>query len=374
MNTDWIKNFNKEEFIGPFVIDKDCDYEAAMISKITAFLKILKPNLDKDTYSSLQYFSENVMHTVHLVYEGRADEAQAFIQECFEDFENGEISFVTANSCPAFYGYKPDKEYEIQFFRARMGEDFCAYNKQDMFHVPFNMRGKVETTRFSIPGLPCLYLSNTSYGCWVELGKPQDDKLSVSPVVVDNEVKVLNLAVSIFDIFEFVDLKICDSDDDWNKKFCEYSKLMVLMIASSFVVLEKDRKFKSEYIISQMVMLAIKDNGYDGVVYYSKKTASDLYSRVSVNLALYATFDPGKDVLYSSCLSKRVFIGNSYNFALYQHLNGVNLMNSYRLAIDGMNGRVIIGDSGKYYLYRNTLFHDFDAHIFSGWKNREHPL
>lgn len=67
-----------------------------------------------------------------------------------------------------------------------------------MLHLPFPMRGKTGNYRFSIPGIPSLYLGNSSYACWLELGRPAEYKFNVSPVVLDGSQKIFNLAVMVW--------------------------------------------------------------------------------------------------------------------------------------------------------------------------------
>jgi hypothetical protein len=60
------------------------------------------------------------------------------------------------------------------YFRAReIGKfSYKNYNKEQYYHVPFELRNKIGPKRFSIPGLPCLYLSTSAYTCWKELNRP----------------------------------------------------------------------------------------------------------------------------------------------------------------------------------------------------------
>ena len=115
----------------------------------------------------------------------------------------------------------------------------------------------------SIPGIPSLYLGNTSYACWLELGCPAEYKFNVSPVLLDGTQKILNLAVMTRRQFE---------SDDYNLGHIHcWLKLIILMIATSYVIEEKGRIFKSEYIVSQSIMLGCKELGLDGVAYFSKR-------------------------------------------------------------------------------------------------------
>ena len=75
----------------------------------------------------------------------------------------------------------------IEFFRARTSDKFCVFNREEMLHIPFDLRERVSSTRFSIPGLPCLYLATTTYCCWLELRTPPDYQFNVSPVRINQK-------------------------------------------------------------------------------------------------------------------------------------------------------------------------------------------
>lgn len=59
----------------------------------------------------------------------------------------------------------------------------------------------------------------------------------------------------------------------------------MLDIATSYRVKEVNRTFKSEYIISQSIMMACKKLGYSGVAYYSKRVDDIAFARCAINLA-----------------------------------------------------------------------------------------
>ena len=115
-----------------------------------------------------------------------------------------------------------------------------------MLHIPFSKRGKTGNYRFSIPGIPSLYLGNTSYSCWVELGRPSEHDFYVSPVLLDGSQRLLNLAVMTRKQWNL-------HDDDADYVRC-WLKLIMLMIATSYVVEEENRVFRSEYIVSQSIL------------------------------------------------------------------------------------------------------------------------
>ena len=86
-----------------------------------------------------------------------------------------------------------------------------------MLHLPNSMRSKSGNYRFSIPGNPSMYLANSSYGCWIEMGCPAEIDFNVSPILLEGNQRIFNLARSIRDFrclneFEEDPLKIWESD------------------------------------------------------------------------------------------------------------------------------------------------------------------
>ncbi|MGG2305084.1 hypothetical protein ACE4Z6_27055, partial [Salmonella enterica] len=57
--------------------------------------------------------------------------------------------------------YSPNQN----FYRIREKNDNQVYSSNEMFHIPFQLRGKVITQRYSIPGFPSLYLGTSLYVC-----------------------------------------------------------------------------------------------------------------------------------------------------------------------------------------------------------------
>lgn len=64
-------------------------------------------------------------------------------------------------------------------FRLRSTSE-STLSRERLFHIPFNLRDRVSTQRYSFPGLPCLYLGHSSYVCWKECGQPPDDEIWIS--------------------------------------------------------------------------------------------------------------------------------------------------------------------------------------------------
>jgi len=77
----------------------------------------------------------------------------------------------------------------------RMRESFHKLTKEDLFHIPFHRRHLTQSNRFSLPGIPCIYLSNSLYLCWEELGRPSNKRLYAARFEYNrNNVRLINLS------------------------------------------------------------------------------------------------------------------------------------------------------------------------------------
>ncbi|WP_293880615.1 MULTISPECIES: hypothetical protein [unclassified Sphingobacterium] len=63
-------------------------------------------------------------------------------------------------------------EEGANLFRLRVINQNYPLSKEDLFHIPFDKRSLVSTQRFSISGLPSLYLANSIYVAWEEMKRP----------------------------------------------------------------------------------------------------------------------------------------------------------------------------------------------------------
>ncbi len=144
------------------------------------------------------------------------------------------------------------------WYRSRMVEGRKrVLSAKEMFHVPFNLLRKIGNNRFSISGYPCLYLSNTIWACWEELKEPVMEDFCTSLVKASKEIKLL-------------DLRFPNVRYKQNIESVLYS--LPLIIACSVEVEYPDDPFKPEYIMPQLVMLALVNHEkYQGCSFTSTK-------------------------------------------------------------------------------------------------------
>ena len=144
-----------------------------------------------------------------------------------------------------------DLPSETYLFRARSTSMYHTLARHEMFHIPFNKRYLVGNQRYSISGIPCLYLGQSTYICWEELGHPNPYTCNFIGVKTISEQKVLDMTIP--QAFEGVNISIIPT------------------ILSCILYSRKDRVFKQEYILPQLIMQALlqKRKNIIGIKYHS---------------------------------------------------------------------------------------------------------
>lgn len=141
--------------------------------------------------------------------------------------------------------------------------------RRDMFHIPLDKKGLVQTQRYSVPGYPCLYLSRNVYGCWEEMGRPTFGTVMVSKFVSRQEFRVLDLRLP--------------TEASWIDTPQMCAEFFPLVIASMVQVKNSKEYYKPEYLIPQLltewVITHNRENTPDkeiiGILFTSSKKSND---------------------------------------------------------------------------------------------------
>lgn len=150
-------------------------------------------------------------------------------------------------SFPLMYYLEFNKIYP-QFYRLRSKKDHAELN--DLFHVPFELRHIINSNRYSLPGYPTLYLSNSVYVAYHEIGAPDYDNLYVSkfgytgfPNNTETLLDMTNKPMSYFPECQF-----------------KFLARWILTMSCSVKVGYPDSSFKPEYVIPQIIFQWVKNN------------------------------------------------------------------------------------------------------------------
>lgn len=358
MGLSWLnEHFICKELYAPFVLEKDSDYIKDLREKYNLVLKqAIKAGADEESIKIINKFKSKILEALNCYYKTDISKCNSIIKNLIKkDIGNDPFAINTLSNSYAFHNHGGK---ELQFFRCRLGNPSKKYTAKEMLHLPVNLRSKSKNCRFSIPGNPSLYVSNSSYGCWIEAGFPPEIEFNVSPVVFDGDQKIFNLAVMIRD---FTALNEFES----NRVHC-WLKLYMLSIAISYRIKEENRFFNSEYIISQSIMMACKKIGYDGIAYYSKRVDDYVFSLCSINLVLFVDYTNN----YSK-IANQMKIDDSFNFFLYKQLNHITLNRTYDLSSVMTGLTTNIGNYDRQYAYKETDFCKFDQFLFSTWSDEK---
>jgi len=173
-------------------------------------------------------------------------------------------------------GTKSDvSAYLTHLYRVRTG-DLAGYDRAGLFHIPFEMRHLVRSQRYSIPGLPSLYLGGSLWICWEELGRPPFDRLHVARLraVPKSNLRVLDFAHRpevIASLAKALEDDLDKNNDNSNFILAQLS-CWPLLAACSIRVRHSSAPFVPEYIVPQLLLQWIrKHQRFEGIRYFSTR-------------------------------------------------------------------------------------------------------
>lgn len=356
MKLSWLnKGFICRDLYAPFIIENDNDYLNDLKKKYAIVLRqAVKAGADEESQKIIRKYKNKITESINCYYCADIAKSNTIIYNLLKDIGDDPFAVNTLENSCAFPGVHGQ---EIQFFRSRNGNPSKAFTAKEMSILPLSLRSKSGNYRFSIPGNPSLYLANSSYGCWIETGFPSEIDFNVSPVLLDGTQKIFNLAVTIRDFHHM-------NEFETNRVHC-WLKLYMLSIATSYRIKEEGRTFKSEYIVSQAIMMACKKLGYDGVAYYSKRVDDEIFALCAINLALFSNY-----VKKNNLLEKHMKIDDAFNFFLFTQLGASLKYRKYPLRSVSTGFITNIGGYDRQYPYREVSFYEFDQFLFSTWENK----
>ena len=231
--------------------------------KLTCLINDL--DSDIDIYLSVQ--RHVLINNVHHLYNDLITSVETFFEGRFEDSSN--IIFERFLDPENKKRITPLKALHINsidtLFRVRSNDTYSLYEKNEMFHIPFEKRGLVTNQRYSISGYPCLYLGTSVYGCWEATSRPHIDTFNVVSLKANTDLY-------------FIDLRIPSLKNEEIKHLFneEYIYQLILPLACSLKVKNPKDSFKPEYIIPQNILNSIikrnfkkytTDVNWDGIIY-----------------------------------------------------------------------------------------------------------
>ncbi|MBD3397126.1 MAG: hypothetical protein GF418_16010 [Chitinivibrionales bacterium] len=235
-----------------------------------AFLSCIEPMSGSDRVttwlkanaSAIEALADRVLRTIETYMDGNPHAAYQKLAEWLADSEHlGHL--IT----PAVSNAEVKQLYRMRRKGSR------AYSSRDMFHVPLELRGRVRTQRYSIPGFPCLYAGSSVFICWQELGMPNLDEVVAVRLEPQCSLSFLDFSITPRALGEFLAV---DTENHNHLLFdlaVAYLAFWPIIAACSVEAAEPEAPFKPEYIIPQIVLQFIKNRqGIHGIRYFSTST------------------------------------------------------------------------------------------------------
>ena len=241
---------NKEELYGEIVkmVPVEADEKKGFRQVVKEKLKDYRFLLDQldpaecsaqwmTTKARIVQLCDGINRAIENEAKGIRHSAYTAIKNQMDGYKNQQVKIEKLTFDENIYVVKKD----MKSFRMRKValEEQRKLKSKDMFHIPLDKRGLVETQRYSAPGYPCLYLASSVYGCWEEMGRPDFGTVMVSKFVSQMDFKVLDLRIP--------------SKASWNANMEKCVLFFPLVIASMVQVKNNKDTYKPEYLIPQLL-------------------------------------------------------------------------------------------------------------------------
>jgi hypothetical protein len=236
---------------------------------------------------------------------------QGYPHQAYEEIEKSLRLLGTDKLTTNLSGYTPGSSQGYPFdnflestlhpplYRMRSDRTAVAagnLTRKNIFHVPFEMRRLVRNQRYSIAGLPSLYLGSSIWISWDELGRPDLNSVFVSRFRIVEEVKVLDFQLPpqlAWKIYEWLlaqsksavrapNIRLDELLARYSDEFiASYIACWPLIAACSIRVNSRDGSFFPQYIVPQLLLQWVtKAQKVDGIRYFSTRIseqAMDFY-------------------------------------------------------------------------------------------------
>ncbi len=253
--------FQKDEYKLPIIFHTD-NYKEEVHQLLTQYIEDLTfYNVDTSVIEQVKQFRRSCMYTISNYLKGIHSNA-------FENFEKGLSYLNIIESKLTVSQLDNDVFYRC---RSNKPEENKDYDDSEMYHIPLNKRGIIDTQRYSFPGLPCIYGGASVYTCWIELNRPMFDYFQVATIVAKTEGK------KVLDLSHVPQQLKAIKEEEWFQEE-DYFLYWPLLALCSIKVRNEKNSFKPEYIFPQFLLEYIlkKKNAeeYVGIKYASVKVAS----------------------------------------------------------------------------------------------------
>jgi hypothetical protein len=164
-----------------------------------------------------------------------------------------------------------------------------------IFHVPFELRHLVSRQRYSFPGIPCLYVSQSVYCCWHEMGQPPLGSMWISRLRLraSSKLKLFDMGWRPHWVAGMLNVT---RSPDAVEFATSYIAMWPLIAACAYRNPGRDgSEFVAEYIIPQLLTeWLVSDSGdeFGGIRYASSRIHDEDIGLAGMSIAMPAKTFP----------------------------------------------------------------------------------
>lgn len=286
----------------------------------------------RDIAPLVKHVCDEIINSIKLYLNGKPSDA-------FKNFNNLFLEALMENQFTIYNTlYDPSilerksKQGRSKLFRARNVFENRIFERKEIFHTPFRFRNKVATSRYSIAGYPSLYLSTSLELCLEELEydfKPGRYICSRFELANDNSARIIELGIKPSDFWnaneingtkrqKLIDTRLLSNEETLKNYYFWFP----LIIACSFIRIDRNDPFAIEYVVPQLLMQAVRNfnrnDVFMGIRYFS--CASEYSSELGFNYVFPTNFD-GVSLDYCPTLSKAFLITKPFFLNEYKNIS-----------------------------------------------------
>lgn len=259
--------------------EHDVDTRKAYMKKTRTFLHIIEESgvLKESEMNTLKRIRNKINDICINYLYGRVNTASSQMQNLLQYRIHDDIYMD--------YFQNPGSQPAI-LYRGRISEKPLT-DVKSFYHIPFNQRYLIGNQRYSLSGIPCLYLASSMDCVYAELGQKKNVCLCECKCKKD------------FPLFDMsIDYEYILHHKRTRKEVIDFLYTMPLKYACSIKALDNDgAKFKTNYIIPQLITATLYNMNTDikGICYGSI-AGNDLSYPMRLNYVYLPVYVLGKDI------------------------------------------------------------------------------
>lgn len=212
----------------------------------------------RDAIPQATQLANGIIASLNAYLQGQAEAAYTALDTALRGLGSSFQELCPANDMSAHF---------TRLYRLRRSDAF-RLSRSDLWHIPFEVRQRVSAMRYSIPGVPCLYLGGSIYACWEEMGRPSLDSIHAARFkpTGTRAIRVVN-----FGHRPALLAAALQSEPAQATYVVGYTVSWPIIAACSVRALHGDSPFKIEYVMPQLLLQWARRNNFDGIRYFSTK-------------------------------------------------------------------------------------------------------